>query len=522
MKKLVTILLTLAMVLSLSICAFADETETPVTPVTYEVTFNGIQGHTYEIYQVFVGDVAEEDGKFVLSNVKYGQNFGTEGDEVPAETLERIETSTDFADFMALTQFNGYYDKINVGGTANTATLTVPGGYYVIKDVTPESQMPDGQTDSLIILQVMGEVTITSKHATISSTKKTFDINDSTDLVTNETPVDAADYDIGDNVPFQLTVNLPTTMPSYKNNYNLTFHDKQADGLSIDTDSIKVYILKAGTGIKIPVGKSVDGAPGYSYTEGCAHDENAQNPCEFGGDCTFCITVTDLNSFYTGEYTYADGDQLIVEYESELTTNAVTGRNGNINGMYVCHPDGHTPVDYVIILTYELDITKVDGATGADLPGAEFELYKWIATEEGEDKWVLIDTVTLSEDLAMFTWAGLDGGKYKLVESDTPDGYNTLKPIEFEIDATHEDEWEYGTGEDAFVKVIAKTADGSVMIADQDLNGVLEGDIANHKGTILPETGAEGTFFLITTGTILVVLAAVFMITRKKMSIYED
>jgi LPXTG-motif cell wall-anchored protein len=44
----------------------------------------------------------------------------------------------------------------------------------------------------------------------------------------------------------------------------------------------------------------------------------------------------------------------------------------------------------------------------------------------------------------------------------------------------------------------------------------------NNTGTVLPETGAEGTFFLITGGTMLVILAAVFMITRKKMSIYED
>ena len=52
--------------------------------------------------------------------------------------------------------------------------------------------------------------------------------------------------------------------------------------------------------------------------------------------------------------------------------------------------------------------------------------------------------------------------------------------------------------------------------------GIIEKNIINNTGTILPETGAEGTFLLITGGTVLVILAAVFMITRKKMSIYED
>ena len=49
---------------------------------------------------------------------------------------------------------------------------------------------------------------------------------------------------------------------------------------------------------------------------------------------------------------------------------------GNINGMYICHPDGHTPVDYVILPTYEMDITKIDGATAEEENhwyGAKFE-----------------------------------------------------------------------------------------------------------------------------------------------------
>ena len=46
--------------------------------------------------------------------------------------------------------------------------------------------------------------------------------------------------------------------------------------------------------------------------------------------------------------------------------------------------------------------------------------------------------------------------------------------------------------------------------------------IVNNTGTILPETGAMGTMWLILGGSIFVILAAVFMITRKKMSVYED
>ena len=103
--------------------------------------------------------------------------------------------------------------------------------------------------------------------------------------------------------------------------------------------------------------------------------------------------------------------------------------------------------------------------------------------------------------------------------------YNSLADIEFIVDATHATDWEKGTNA-AFYNLIAKDAAGKTIFADQDANGledgILEGNVENHKGAVLPETGAEGTFMLITGGTLLAMVAVVFMITRKKMSIYED
>ena len=47
-------------------------------------------------------------------------------------------------------------------------------------------------------------------------------------------------------------------------------------------------------------------------------------------------------------------------------------------------------------------------------------------------------------------------------------------------------------------------------------------NIINKTGTVLPETGAEGTFLLLTCSSVVVMIAVVFMVTRKRMSIYED
>ena len=44
----------------------------------------------------------------------------------------------------------------------------------------------------------------------------------------------------------------------------------------------------------------------------------------------------------------------------------------------------------------------------------------------------------------------------------------------------------------------------------------------NNKGAVLPETGGTGTVIFITVGFILAMIAVVFLVTRKKMSVYED
>ena len=67
-----------------------------------------------------------------------------------------------------------------------------------------------------------------------------------------------------------------------------------------------------------------------------------------------------------------------------------------------------------------------------------------------------------------------------------PDGYNTIKAIEFTIDADYD-----------------KEADDS-----------LKADIVNRKGSLLPSTGGMGTTILYVIGSILVLVAAILLITK--------
>lgn len=515
MKKFLSILMVLAMILAISTTAFAAENS------TYTLTITGAAGHVYDIYQIYTGDISQEGDQTVLSNAKFGQNHypvdGNIGDPVPKDELESLvdeKTAVDILD--SGVKGDPYKNDVTPADNESSIIISnIPAGYYMIVDVTDADDLPDGQTKSPIMLQMLEDVTIASKHATISSEKKVDDKNDSDNSEDAVVWQDSADYDIGDEVPFQLSVTLPSTFNTY-DDYTITFHDEQADGFG-DPTIKNVYILKADGTTKITIPAAASGASGYTLTNSCTNTEK----CEFEG-CSFNVTVGDINDFY-GQNVFAKGDKVIVEYTSELLTGATVGSLGNENGMYVCHPDGHTPQDFVTVFTYELKVNKIDGASKEALNGAGFTLSKWNAEE---NDWVAVGAEIKGENITSFTWSGIDAGKYKLVETTTPTGYNTLADMEFEITAQHKAEWVKG-GNTAFMDLIAKDASGNIVFADAAgdpavEDGKLEGDIENYKGAVLPETGAQGTFLLICGGSLLVILAAVFMITRKKMSVYED
>lgn len=510
MKKYLAILMVLAMVIALGTTAFAAEE-------TISLTIAGTKDHTYYVYQIYTGDVDNVNGTLVLSNVKYGKNHtpagGAEGDKVPETELNNFLGSVDPANYFNTSISGDPYAKINDEKNENDVTIYVAPGYYLIRDVTAEEDLPDGQTMSINILKVAEATTVTSKHATISSSKKVDDKNDSSNEEDAANWVDSADYDLGDDVPFQLAVTLPTTLKAY-DTYELTFHDKQANGFDMPKD-FKVYIQRVIDGVPnelIPLDDTQ-----YQFHDTCPNREK----CDYSG-CTFALTVNDVNAVYENSgYEFVDGDMIIVEYTSRLNEQANIGRAGNENSMYVCHPDGHTPKDAVTVLTYELKVNKIDGADQTALDGAGFTLKKWIAEEN--------DWVNVGEEITgttSFVWSGIDGGRYKLVETTTPPGYNTIADIEFVINATHKDIW-LADGNYALEDVIAKDPSGThVVFADKNaeglLDGKLEGNVENFKGVVLPQTGAKGTFWLIGGGSVLAILAAVFMITRKKMSVYED
>ena len=169
------------------------------------------------------------------------------------------------------------------------------------------------------------------------------------------------------------------------------------------------------------------------------------------------------------------------------------------------------------MFTFKLVVNKVqpvDGTQGTEpLKGAAFKLSK----KNSGGTYVEVRTLGTDKDKPIdeFEFTGLDDGDYKLEEVITPDGFNTIAPIEFTITANHEVQ-----SDDPHLTALTggKLADGNVDIAGDLNTGTITTDIVNIKGKTLPSTGGMGTTVFYIIGSVLVVCAGVLLISKKRMN----
>ena len=498
-KKLASLLLALVMVFALAATAFAAENTIISAPER--------STRIYDVYQIFTGDLHEG----VLSNIKWGKNgTGTEGTAVDQTALAALAAVNGKSDTEKLTEIQKYVklDSGKFGTVSNGNPLNAPTGCYLIKDNGPVN---DGEAYSLYVVQVVGPTTISPKVGTTTSDKKVKDTNDSTANSTTDWQ-DSADYDIGDAVPFKLSATIAQDYTSYTHGYKLTFHDKEDAGLTFNASSVKVYV----DGEEITSGFTV-------VTEGLT------------GGCTFEVRFANLKDIASVEA----GSIISVEYTSTLNNQAVIGSTGNKNTSHVTYTNnpndeqtgegGKTRDDVVIVFTYQTIVNKVTknpaydaskdtGKTGTDsdgnkefisLKGAGFTLYK----KNASGRYEAVGSELKGADMTTFTWSGLDDGDYKLVETTTPSGYNTIPDIEFTISAGHVD------GDIPSLNTLSgNVASGTATFTAVVNDGSLSTDVVNNSGAQLPSTGGIGTTIFYVLGSVLVIGAAVLLVTKKRMS----
>ena len=507
-KKLASLLLVLVMVLSLATTAFAAE--------TYSITINNsAEGHTYEAYQIFTGDLAtNEAGNKVLSNIVWGSGVSEAGQTALGDAAAKAETLKTEADAKAFAKAVAPY-LTTAAGSANTVTdgkYVISGlaaGYYLVKD-QDGSLTGDNDSYTEYIIQVVGNVTATPKSDVPEVQKKVKDINDSTDTTKTDWQ-DSADYDIGDSIPFQLKATLANNVSSYTT-YKVVFHDTLSKGLTYNNDA-KVYIDGTETN-------------GFTVTATVNAD----------GTTTLTVSCDDVKALGAG-----NSSVITVEYTAKLNENAVLGSAGNPNEVYLEYSNnpnksengnnetGETPKDVVIVFTYKTIINKVDSENNP-LTGAAFKLEKLIKGKDGAaDTWTTVKEFTVDETTTSFTFSGLDDGQYKLTETKTPAGYNTIDPIYFVIEATHDETADAPTLKtlnayltDANGNKQTEMKDGesvNIDLGTVDLTaGSITTTVVNKSGSELPSTGGIGTTIFYVLGGVLVLAAVVLLVTKKRMS----
>ena len=507
-KKLASLLLALVMALSLAVTAFADES------TTYSITINNsTAGHTYEAYQIFTGDLAtNEAGNKVLSNIVWGSGVSEAGQTALGDAAAKAETLKTEADAKAFAKAVAPY-LTTAAGSANTVTdgkYVISGlaaGYYLVKD-QDGSLTGDNDSYTEYIIQVVGNVTATPKSDVPEVEKKVKDTNDSTGVTSDWQ--DSADYDIGDSIPFQLKATLADNVSSYTT-YKVVFHDTLSKGLTYNNDA-KVYIDGTETN-------------GFTVTATVNAD----------GITTLTVSCDDVKALGAG-----NSSVITVEYTAKLNENAVLGSAGNPNEVYLEYSNnpnkseegnnetGETPKDVVIVFTYKTIINKVDSET-KPLTGAAFKLEKLIKGEDGAaDTWTTVKEFAVDGTTTSFTFSGLDDGQYKLTETKTPVGYNTIDPIYFVIEATHGETADVPTLKtlnayltDANGNKQTEMKDGesvNIDLGTVDLTaGSITTTVVNKSGSELPSTGGIGTTIFYVLGGVLVLAAVVLLVTKKRM-----
>lgn len=471
LKKIVSIVLTAVMVLAMCI------------PVMANVD---LSNHTFAAYQIFTGKYENDK----LSNVAWGN--GVDSAALMGEgLLADCKSAEDIADKLTANTIGAqaFADVVakhlnNGNAITGTGTINLPeAGYYLIEDTTDVSGVNDAKNFTLLKVSARGEVTPQVKTDKPSLEKKVQDINDITGDKTGWQ--DSADYDIGDEIPYQLTATMGD-LSNYKT-YYVKFHDTMTHLTFKEITTVKV-------------GDTVLRENQYTAKWSAASKE-------------LTVAIDDVKAYDAAKET-----KVVVEYKATLDEDAVIGSAGNPNTAYLEYSNnpnnagagetGKTPEDKNIVFTYKTVVNKVD-QDGNPLEGARFELFKevngeWISKGTPEAK-------ANDEDNKnnVFEWSGLDDGKYKLVETVTPNEYNTIQPIEFTISADHE------AASDA-PKLISLA--GGDKFTGNVSNGTLTTAIENKLGSTLPETGGIGTTVFYVVGVILMLGAGVLLVTKKRMS----
>lgn len=367
-------------------------------------------------------------------------------------------------------------------------------GYYLI---TESSLAADPDSRSLVMLDTAGQtdITVESKEGVPTLVKKVTEVNDSTGATASQ---DAADMDMNDNVTFTLTGSMPSNITSY-DSYQYLIHDTLSSGLTLNASSVVVTIA----------GQTAQADRDYtlvtSPTDGCSLE----------------VQISDLMTAARNlGVTLSSSSVVTVTYTAKLETTADIGNDGSSNQAYLKFSNdpydaastSDTVVDKVKVFTYQLTVNKTD-SSDAPLAGAGFKLQKF---DNATQTYVDYDTTSgvKGDAKTSFVFNGLDSGKYKLVETDVPAGYNKADDIIFEVRGAYP-----ASSDDALLtglQVLDEQGQAISGFTTDYSAGTISISIENASGIQLPSTGGMGTYLIYGVGALAAVAGVILVVSKKK------
>lgn len=502
--------------------------------------------------------------QFKLERLKEGKNVGdNDAWEIVKNGISDVYTTGTVDNKEGTIKVDGLhpgtYRFTEVGYSAEAAgvdkkyILDTAASYTFKIEATPDGQKVTKLDDSNSDYEIKGTIITVTNYAP-DVDKQVVNRTD------GKTYQEAADYAVGDKIPYRIAVTIPTNIAKLKTFY-LT---DTPENLDDDKDSIKFYKNDAcNNKITESLVKETGGITSTSATNGTGFKID--------------FDLAKLNE-YAGQTIY-------ITYEATLKKGADTTTAGNYNKVDLTYSNkiksGNEPEDETadhnhiedtaVVYTFQIDITKVgkDGNKETPLDGVTFKLYEQIAHQKTPANDVLSDTDAKAlgfKDTDNFsykevasgttdgngelTFTGLSNSKtatagasrYWLVETKTKDGYNLLgAPVEAKLDIVYKTTWkEENTFEngvlvkrshDEKTETFTKPNDGSptnggtqpgteqsadASRGEKVTYGILSTEIINKKGFQLPVTGGFGTLLFSGIGVLLVLAGVAVLFSMKK------
>ena len=598
MKKLLSIVMVLALVLSLGVMSASAENTGSIT-----IT-NATIDETYAVYKIFDASIKlATDGSTEAVSYSIKQDnqffaalFGADGTadndffvyNANTGSVTKKEGVNDSELIKYLTELvkNGSYqtaaDPIKATGE-QVVFDDLPYGYYLITSTLGTTVTINSNTPDVEVIDKNQEPGVD------------FDKQVQVGVDENGDPIwaDANSATIGSKITYKISF-VATNYDGDKKIKHYQIHDEKGDAIWAEFYSIKVSVggeeLKRGYYLS-QGGENTDNWEFLGDWSAIAEADRDRNDADWylvhTGYDTFRITIPWLENHTLSDVTNDAGEvtayslsypedaaskfdspvNVEVTYDAAIEAGASIGgtthgnRFNKANASWTSeHETGSTPPDEVVTNVYGIGLLKDDSATGQNLFGAKFRIYKdadctipvyviptnikgvyivdslntygeeisgshTVTTREIYAAYLdeylgtnVQDNYVISQVNGKLAVLGLEAGTYYLKEVEAPSGYNALTtPVEIKAgEGTRS--FNIFADEHGNVADIQQT-DGVHTEKIYDLTHTV---VHNSKGVELPSTGGQGTIWLIAIGTLLAIGFAVFLITHKKMSVYVD